>query len=67
MPISWLIWLISAYSSEIQPALAALAPETAARCSETAARWQVKICGEEGDDNQTTPFSNIISSGPLLA
>jgi hypothetical protein len=31
--------------------------------------WQVKICGEDGDGNPATPFSNIISFGlvPLLA
>ncbi len=29
--------------------------------------WQVKICGEDGDGNQTTPFSNIISFGPVPA
>jgi hypothetical protein len=31
--------------------------------------WQVKICGQDGDGNQATPFSNIISFGlvPLLA
>ena len=27
--------------------------------------WQVKFCGEDGDNNQTTPFSNIISFGPV--
>ncbi len=29
--------------------------------------WQVKICGEDGDGNQATPFSNIISNGPVPA
>ena len=29
--------------------------------------WQVKICGEDGDGNQATPFSNIISFGPVPA
>ncbi len=27
--------------------------------------WQVKICGEDGDGNQATSFSNIISFGPV--
>jgi hypothetical protein len=27
--------------------------------------WQVKICGENGDGNQATPFSNIISFGTV--
>jgi hypothetical protein len=27
--------------------------------------WQIKICGEDGDGNQSTPFSNIISFGPV--
>jgi hypothetical protein len=27
--------------------------------------WQVKICGEDGDGNPCTPFSNIISFGPV--
>jgi hypothetical protein len=27
--------------------------------------WQVKICGEDGDGNPATPFSNIISYGPV--
>jgi hypothetical protein len=27
--------------------------------------WQIKICGVDGDDNQITPFSNVISSGPV--
>jgi hypothetical protein len=27
--------------------------------------WQVKICGEDGDGKQATPFSNIISFGPV--
>lgn len=27
--------------------------------------WQVKICGEDGDGNQSTAFSNIISFGPV--
>ena len=27
--------------------------------------WQVKICGEDGGGNQATPFSNIISFGPV--
>ena len=27
--------------------------------------WQVKLCGEDGDGNQCTPFSNIISFGPV--
>ena len=27
--------------------------------------WQVKICGEDGDGNPATPFSNIISFGPV--
>jgi hypothetical protein len=29
--------------------------------------WQVKICGEDGDGKQATPFSNIISFGPVPA
>jgi hypothetical protein len=29
--------------------------------------WQVKFCGEDGDGNQSTPFSNIISWGPVPA
>jgi hypothetical protein len=29
--------------------------------------WQVKICGEDGDGNPATPFSNIISFGPVPA
>jgi hypothetical protein len=28
-------------------------------------RGKVKVCGVDGDGNQTTPFSNIISSGPV--
>jgi hypothetical protein len=27
--------------------------------------WQVKMCGEDGDDNPCTPFSNVISFGPV--
>jgi hypothetical protein len=27
----------------------------------------VKFCGEDGDGNQSTPFSNIISFGPVPA
>jgi hypothetical protein len=27
--------------------------------------WQVKICGEDSDGNPATPFSNIISFGPV--
>jgi hypothetical protein len=27
--------------------------------------WQVKICGEDGDGNPATPFSNTISFGPV--
>jgi hypothetical protein len=27
--------------------------------------WQVKICGEDSDGNAATPFSNIISFGPV--
>jgi hypothetical protein len=27
--------------------------------------WQVKICGEDGDGNPATPFSNVISFGPV--
>jgi hypothetical protein len=29
--------------------------------------WQVKFCGEDGDGNQSTPFSNVISFGPVPA
>jgi hypothetical protein len=29
--------------------------------------WQVKICGEDSDGKQATPFSNIISFGPVPA
>jgi hypothetical protein len=29
--------------------------------------WQVKFCGEDGDGNQCTPFSNVISFGPVPA
>jgi hypothetical protein len=29
--------------------------------------WQIKVCGVDGDDNQITPFSNVISSGPVPA
>jgi hypothetical protein len=29
--------------------------------------WQVNICGEDGDGNQATPFSNTISFGPVPA
>ena len=29
--------------------------------------WQVKICGEDGDGNPATPFSNIISFVPVPA
>jgi hypothetical protein len=29
--------------------------------------WQVKFCGEGGDGNQSTPFSNVISFGPVPA
>jgi hypothetical protein len=29
--------------------------------------WQVKFCGEDGDGNQSTPFSNAISFGPVPA
>jgi hypothetical protein len=27
--------------------------------------WQVKICGEDSNGKQATPFSNIISFGPV--
>jgi len=27
--------------------------------------WQIKLCGENGDGNQVTPFSNLISFGPV--
>ena len=27
--------------------------------------WQVKICGQDGDGKQCTPFSNVISFGPV--
>jgi hypothetical protein len=30
-----------------------------------AAWWQVKICGQDADGNPCTPFSNIISFGPV--
>jgi hypothetical protein len=29
--------------------------------------WQIKFCGEDGDGNPSTPFSNIISFGPVPA
>ena len=29
--------------------------------------WQIKVCGDGDDDCQTTPFSNIISFGPVPA
>jgi len=29
--------------------------------------WQVKICGEGDNNNQSTPFSNVISFGPVPA
>ncbi len=29
--------------------------------------WQVKFCGEDGDGNPSTPFSNVISFGPVPA
>jgi hypothetical protein len=29
--------------------------------------WQVKLCGENDSGNQSTPFSNIISFGPVPA
>jgi hypothetical protein len=29
--------------------------------------WQVKFCGEDGDGNQSTTFSNVISFGPVPA
>jgi hypothetical protein len=29
--------------------------------------WQVKICGEDGDGNENTPFSNVISFGNVPA
>jgi len=27
--------------------------------------WEIKFCGEDGDGNQSTPFSNVISFGPV--
>jgi len=27
--------------------------------------WQIKMCGEDGDGKPNTPFSNIISFGPV--
>ena len=27
--------------------------------------WQIKLCGEDGDGKQVTPFSNVISFGPV--
>ena len=27
--------------------------------------WQIKLCGENGDGKQLTPFSNVISFGPV--
>ena len=27
--------------------------------------WEIKFCGEDGDGNQSTPFSNVISWGPV--
>jgi hypothetical protein len=34
---------------------------------ETAATpwWQIKLCGEAGDGKPVSPFSNIISFGPV--
>ena len=32
-----------------------------------AAWWQIKICGEGDNNNQSTPFSNVISFGPVPA
>lgn len=32
---------------------------------EGASWWQVKVCGEDGDGNQDTPFSNVVSFGPV--
>jgi hypothetical protein len=29
--------------------------------------WQVKFCGEDDNGNQSTPFSNVISFGPVPA
>jgi len=29
--------------------------------------WQVKLCGENGDGKPVTPFSNVISFGPVPA
>ena len=29
--------------------------------------WQIKMCGEDGDGKPNTPFSNIISFGPVPA
>ena len=29
--------------------------------------WQIKMCGEDADGKQNTPFSNIISFGPVPA
>jgi hypothetical protein len=27
--------------------------------------WQIKMCGEDGDGKPNTPFSNVISFGPV--
>jgi hypothetical protein len=29
--------------------------------------WQIKLCGENGDNQQVTPFSNVVSFGPVPA
>jgi hypothetical protein len=65
----WQIWVSSssspAWSNSGEKSNSDLPAQDADIVPDGETWWQVKICGEDGDGKQATPFSNIISFGPV--
>jgi hypothetical protein len=68
VPVSWQFWTRSSadgnwsQSGELSPGDF---PVPDADLYPGGTWWQAKVCGQDGDDLQVTPFSNIVSVGPV--
>jgi len=68
VPVSWQLWTRSSadgnwsQSGELSPDDF---PVAEVDINPGGTWWQVKVCGQNGDNQQVTPFSNSVSVGPV--